>query len=768
MPMNNPLFMKNNLLLKTISLISLMLTLNALHSSGQLTTGGIHSSFGVDADTRAAFVKYGASTGSITTDDWFGPMTGTSRGVIDTSNAASYLAQIQANKSISFSKRMAVQMYTKVNSSLWLDGVYARDYTNQRNAFGTYTGKDSSSFGGGSKNNTSPATWVTYAASMTDKADLVDVFAHMRRDGLNVTDSLWFFTGLSTLGTAGARYCDVELYKKDLTYSRSTLKFTTAGTDQGHSAWKFDASGNITETGDLIIAMDMPAGSTPVIDVRIWVSYATYTSITPSLFRFGTSYDGNTTPTGYGYATILSKTGTTTFGAGIANYTASGLTDTTNAGPWGSTGLVAPVSTSATLFSNNFQSLQFVEVGINLTRMGVDPALYTAIGASACDQIYSSVLFKSRASASFTAALLDFMEPIQFLDLPEVSYNFKTDTISCTKSVATLNVTNNSTAGYFSWSTSGGNIASSNVDSTSVNVSAPGKYVLKVSQKQGCAIKSIDTLVVASDTSKPVATAAVTANSSGVAQLVGGDVTASNYATPFGGSKGLTFNWTGPNGFTSTAQSPLTYNDWGTYDLTVTERRNGCSVSSSVYVNFAMLDVHNIDLRGSFTSNAVALSWKNNAGEEIAFYEMEKSVSGSKFQPIGKVNGVSLSVRELSFNDRQPASVASYRIKAVTNAGNTYYSPVVSIKTTMAERNAYLVNTQNSSNTYLIANANQPANGRIAIIDISGNVLKMQQVTIVKGVNTIQVPRTDYKTNQVVFIKFYVGNDVMLTQQVFN
>ena len=768
MPMNNPLFMKNNLLFKTISLISLLLSLTYLHSSAQLSTGGIHSYFGVDADTRAAFVKYGPTTGSIGTDDWFGPMSGANRGVIDTSNAASYLTDIQANKSISFIKRMSVPMYSKVNGSLWLDGIYARDYNNQRNALGTYTGRDTTAFGGGSKNHTNPGSWVTYTASPADKSDIIDGFAHMRRNGLNVTDSLWFFTGISTLGTAGSRYCDVELYKKDLTYSRGTLKFTTAGTDQGHSSWKFDASGNITETGDMIIAMDMPAGSTPVIDVRIWVAYTTFTSVTPNLFNFGANFDGTATPTGFGYATIVSKTGATTFGSGISNFTTTGLTDTTNAGPWGTTGLIAPTPTSATLFSTNFQSLQFVEVGINLTRMGVDPALYTAIGASACDQIYSTVLFKSRASASFTAALLDFMEPVQFLDLAEVNYTVRTDTISCAQPVGTLNVTNNSTAGYFSWSTVGGNISSASTDSTTVNATIPGKYVLKVSQKQGCAIKAIDTLVVAGDTTRPIATADVIADGVGNAQLVGGDPAASNFATPFGGSQGLTWNWTGPNGFTSTAQSPVTNNDWGTYNLSVREQRNGCLASSSVYVNFAVLKLHKLTLKATLSSHAIILNWDNHAGEEVTYYEIEKSVPGNTFQSLGKVNGVSLSVKHLSFKDMQAVSVASYRVKAVTKTGNVYYSAIIEIKKAISGKKPYLVNNSATGSAYLVANADLAANGKIIIMDMSGNILKTQQVHFSKGLNTIELPPTNKNHREVNIIKIYVGNENILTQQLFN
>src|SRR5687767_8027330 len=204
MPVTNPLLMKT-LRNPAATLISLMLLVITPDAFSQLSNGGVHAYFGVDADTRNAYVKYGPSTGNIASDDWFGPMSGNTRGVIDTSNAAYYKSQLQANRNITFSKGMAVPMYTKVNNTLWLDGIYARDHVSQRNILGTVTARDSSSFSGGSKNGDNPSTWAGATASVDDKIDFIDVYAHMRRNGLTVTDSLWFFSSVSTAGTSGSR-----------------------------------------------------------------------------------------------------------------------------------------------------------------------------------------------------------------------------------------------------------------------------------------------------------------------------------------------------------------------------------------------------------------------------------------------------------------------------------------------------------------------------------------------------------------------------------
>src|SRR5688572_21158653 len=94
----------------SITITSLILVSLTQNAYSQLTNGGLQGYFGIDADTRAAYVKYGPSTGSIASDDWFGPMTGANRGVIDTSNASQFRTRLQLNINTSFTKGMSVPM----------------------------------------------------------------------------------------------------------------------------------------------------------------------------------------------------------------------------------------------------------------------------------------------------------------------------------------------------------------------------------------------------------------------------------------------------------------------------------------------------------------------------------------------------------------------------------------------------------------------------------------------------------------------------------
>jgi hypothetical protein len=543
-----------------------------LHLEGlcQLNTGGFHAGFGVDADTKAGYLKYGPVTGTIASDDWFSTATASGSNVIDTTNAAYYRSLLQAGNNISFSKRMSVPLYTSVSGKIWLDAIYTRDYI---------TGStDSSTFAGGGKNGDDPASWHGIASSIPDKTDLVDAYGHMRRNGINVHDSLWFFTGASTVGTSGARYFDIELYKNKITYNPATGAFGTGGPNAGHSQWVFDAAGNITQTGDMIVAVNYSSGA-PTVEVRIWISRTTYTSITPNLFNFGSSFDGSTTS--FGYASIVSKTGATAFGSGIANFSATPVADTTYSTPWGSN------NTSG--WSSQYNSLQFIEVGLNLTRIGIDPALYASVlNSGACGSSFASIFFKSRSSPSFTSNLQDFTGPFDFLQTPVLDYTLSAPLLTCANTTGSITVTNHTTAGYYTWATTNGNITGA--ANGGVQVNKGGSYIVQAAVAQGCPVTRTDTVTVAADTFPPVASFYASTTADGTHYVLhGGNTSASNYNTPFGGSHGLLWNWSGPGGFTSTVQNPIVDTANGLYHLTVTETRNGCTAVASNYISFVVL-----------------------------------------------------------------------------------------------------------------------------------------------------------------------------------
>lgn len=717
----------------------------SLHTSAQLNNGGFHANFGVDADTKADYIKYGPRTGAVQSEDWFS--TGGSRGVIDTANAFLYRSLLMQNKNISFTQRMAAPLYFKSSNSMWIDAVYSRDYLKIDTL-----NLDTTAFTMACKNAADPALWQGGPAGVSNKNDIMDVYTHMRRNGYNINDSLWLFTAASMVGTTGSKYYDVELFRNNVSFNPATGAFTTAGPDEGHSQWIFDRNGNIVQTGDLIIAITYNPGAAPVIDVRIWVSRNTYNTVRPAFFSFSTAFDANANNSVYGYASIISKNGSTAFGSGAGNYTATG-NDTTYSTPWG---------TTSRGWQQEYDALQLVEVGINLTRIGIDPALYGTLGSAACGSFFKSILYKSRSSASFSSNLNDFVGPLDFMRIPVMDYRVVTDTLSCRKTMGTLQVHPGTTAGYYSWTTPDGAITGTAADGSLLAVSKNGTYVVQGSVAGGCATGRTDTVQVLIDTFPPKATATATINIFSQAQLIGGDPVASNYPTRFGSSRGLLWNWTSPIGFQSSLQHPIITVS-NTYTLTVTELRNGCISTATVHASFWILPDNNMDLKGTVKNNSAQLQWKQSAPDAVS-YEVEKSIPGKGFTSIARMPAASVA-HLFAFADRNlHPGWNQYRIREVTQTGAVHYSNLVQLAPDPTAQ-YQIVRDGQQGTWYLVADAGRAGPVQMAVMNSAGAVLATHTLYLSKGINRLPVSMPRQKGTAGVAI-LYRNSQTLFTQKI--
>ncbi|MDI3319958.1 hypothetical protein [Pinibacter soli] len=718
----------------------------------QLSNGGINAYFGIDGDTRGNFVKYGPVQGFISSDDWFSGIA-SGQNVVDTSNASYYRNLLSAGGNLAFNKLMPVPLFSKINGKLWLDGVYGRDYISASSLF------DSTIFASSSKNGDDPKNWTGGISNTPVKNDLIDVLAHMRRDGPSVYDSLWLFTGVSTVGTNGSRYFDIELYKDSFNYVNN--KFISKGPNAGHTQWKFDAAGNITQTGDMILAVNFTPGAAPVVDVRIWISRNTFTTITPKYFNFGTVLDGATALPTYGYASILSKAGTTNFGTGTSNYSTTAANDTTWATPWGT-------QTASGGWGMQFESLQLVEIGLNLTRIGVDPALYGLL--SPCTPMFDDIFFKSRSSNSFSSNMQDFVAPIQFVKDPLMDFTVQSDTLRCNHTAGAITITDHSTVGKYTWTTADGAVInSSNASGSQITLDKPGTYIVSGSPADGCPPTRVDTIVIPLDTFPPVASAYVGIGADlGHVKFFGGDPVASNYPTPFGGSDGLTWSWVGPNGFTSTTQNPVNDTTWGTYQLVVTEKRNGCSATVTQDVirgMFTVMSTPNILLTGKYANKAVAIKWEDKGSNYIDHYQIEKSTDGFSYATIGSLSPASGINNQFSFTDVQPGYKANwYRIKGIQKNDKIAYSNTLKIADG-ADSRFYLIRNSQSQNLSLTCDIEADYNCNLLICNVLGQVLINKPVHLQRGLNSIDLTSNAFQKNTIGVVVLLKDNAILYSEK---
>ncbi|UPK67184.1 T9SS type A sorting domain-containing protein [Chitinophaga filiformis] len=143
------------------------------------------------------------------------------------------------------------------------------------------------------------------------------------------------------------------------------------------------------------------------------------------------------------------------------------------------------------------------------------------------------------------------------------------DTLTCARTAVNLSGASNASSVTYSWN------GPANFSSSAQNpaVTTAGNYILTVSTSSGCTAK--DTVTVIANTAVPTAAAGV----SGPLSCGTSSVTLSAGSE----TAGVTYGWTGPNGFTSTLQNPVV-SVAGTYTLTVTDPVNGCKNTATTTV----------------------------------------------------------------------------------------------------------------------------------------------------------------------------------------
>ena len=476
--------------MKKILLILYILLSYPIFFYGQITTPIIKARFGVDADLRANYFNGFVQTGN---DDWFNNGTaGTGEFVIDTTGAAAMIAAYLADASpwkkrmSSFYRTMSKPPFSVVANRLWLDAIFVRDYH----------GTDTTVYTSGSdKNGMSPANWTGGIQGIPDKNDILDMLVHVRRAGPNTTDSLWMFGGVSLDNTTGNRYFDFEMYQTDIYYDRPSGKFYGYGADFGHTSWLFDASGNITRPGDIIFSGEFQSGTLSKIEARIWVKKTDWQTIVPASFNYSGLFDGASSVATYGYASITPN-------SSGAFYTGLGSASSTWAGPFGlilqdnSLAYTSPAPASTT--NSKYLADQFIEFSVNLTKLGLDPV--TLLGGDICGTPFNRIVVKTRASASFTSELKDFVAPTDLFLAPRAILGTQTPYVCDSGSISRLYVTDSVSTSTYTWSTPNGNIVGSTTGA-SIYVDTAGTYIVKQYLQAGCSLYASDTIVISRFTS---------------------------------------------------------------------------------------------------------------------------------------------------------------------------------------------------------------------------------------------------------------------------
>lgn len=387
--------------LKTVLLLLLLLPIRFAFGQTTCSTPATIAGFEVDADVKA-------NTMSPTLGDgwyYFPSNPGAGIGVIGTTaatatppiSASQFNTIIQSAANVvdrnrTYTQRMSVPFMTQSGGQLLIDAFAVRDNISTGSAL------DSTTFtAGGQKNGDNPSVWTIGTGGVQQKNDIIDVTGHIRRQmtprvSSNSNIDLWMFAGITTLGTGGDRYSDIELFRTQPYIDNASGHFVNTGpaATGGHTAFVFDNTGDVLSPGDLLISINYSLAS-GLASVRIWCDInnldgngngmAWFNAQPNRPYNLTGDFITGTNSNGYGYAEISSLTGATCLVYSVLN------SSSTQAGPWGN------LSGASADYDANIQSQQLVNIAINLSDFGLDNSSVSG----PCFNIFGSIIIKTRS-----------------------------------------------------------------------------------------------------------------------------------------------------------------------------------------------------------------------------------------------------------------------------------------------------------------------------------------------------------------------------------
>lgn len=540
-----------NALFTRIFTITLLFT-PALLFSQWINGPGTPAGFEIDGDLYQQ--QQSSQSGPGYQIDWFG-FSGQNSGVIDSRNASTILNEIsQQNTSRGRNFSFVLRMNPGLTPNA-KDALYIRDHISAQSA------RDSSTFiTGASKNADDPASWQTGLPGSPQKNDLVDIFAHLRRENISVSSDLWFMGATSTRSADGNSHVDFEFFREDISFQQGS--FASSGTDGGRTAWTLNSDGTINEMGDAIVSVDyLNGGNTTKVSVRLWINasqipggFSGWNNLTGIPFEFTGDFNTGVNSGDFGYAEIEIPQSS----SAVIYHTAN--QQRTQASPWGT------LSGPRAELAMDYIPMQWMEIAVNMTALGLDA---TNKAGGTCEPLFGSVLVKTRASQSFTAELKDFAAPQPFGNFSDFSLTAEGGTINCiqTSIIPQLSLADNGIS--YQWSGPQG--YSSN--EMTPELTTPGTYIVNAGPAGGCQVS--DTILIEADTVRP----ALAVNSGTITCLDPSFKLIASSPT-----SGVEFEWSGPGGEQHSGNS-WTVSAGGTYEVTVTNSGNGCSTTKSTTIN---------------------------------------------------------------------------------------------------------------------------------------------------------------------------------------
>jgi len=222
-------------------------------------------------------------------------------------------------------------------------------------------------------------------------------------------------------------------------------------------------------------------------------------------------------------------------------------------------------------------------------------------------------------------------------------------------------------------------------------------------------------------------------------------------ANAIGNAANYTYEWSGPNDFTSLNPNPVIVaadaTDAGTYTLTITDG-GFCVIEIPVEVELTLciLPIEMSYFRGTEQDCEAILTWGTATEEGVSHFEIEESTDGTTFTEIGRVDaaGNSDTANDYSYIDTNLSEINYYRLRIVELDGAVTYSDILTIQSACTTGGVSISDVFPNPVGYGVVNIRFNSNvdhedAQVIIRDMLGRTMMQVPFTIFEGTNLITV-----------------------------
>ena len=186
----------------------------------------------------------------------------------------------------------------------------------------------------------------------------------------------------------------------------------------------------------------------------------------------------------------------------------------------------------------------------------------------------------------------------------------------------------------------------------------------------------------------------------------------------------------------------------------------------TISVNSVALPAELVAFTGTAETLANRLDWTTATEANVNYFAVERSADGNDWTTVGEVTaaGNSSVAVDYTFLDRQPLSLAYYRLRTVDFDGYTEYSDVVQISRPRGNGDVVIAPNPTRGETLMTLELTSADDLQLILTDVTGRVVSRQAYSLTEGAHTVALDMSRYASG-VYFLQLQ-GRTLQLTERL--